>query len=195
MKQALLERYPKLDVCMPSADRALSALTFMARAGGTLLLAGNGGSAADCDHIAGELLKGFMKKRPDPTLPDWASGLQRGIRAVSLPGQTAALTAFSNDVNPDMAYAQLVFAYARPGDVCMALSTSGNSRNIVNALRIARHLRLTTILLTGEAACAADEFSDIAVHVPETETYLVQEYHLPLYHYLCARLEQEIFCG
>ena len=190
---SLLKAYPDLAPCAADIDRALDILTDTARADGLILVCGNGGSAADSEHIVGELMKGFLKRRPDPSLPDWASGLQRGIRAISLPSQCAIVSAFNNDVAADLVYAQLTRAYGRPGDTLIGLSTSGNSKNVVNAWKIARESGVRTIALVGAAPCAADGLCNAVIHAPSTETYRVQEYHLPIYHYLCAALEARFF--
>ncbi|MEA4824982.1 MAG: SIS domain-containing protein [Clostridiaceae bacterium] len=190
---ALLQSFPALEICSDSITRALDLLAATAKADGLILACGNGGSAADCEHIVGELMKGFMQKRPDPTLPEWAAPLQKGIRSISLPSQCAVLSAFNNDVDPALVYAQLTRAYGRPGDTLIGLSTSGNSKNVVNAWKIARFSELSTIALVGECLCAADELCDVVIHAPSSETYRIQEYHLPIYHYLCAALEERLF--
>ncbi len=190
---ALLQSFPALEACLGDISKALELLTAAARADGLILLCGNGGSAADCEHIVGELMKGFLQKRPDPALPGWAAQLQKGIRAISLPSQCAVVSAFNNDVDPALVYAQLTRAYGRPGDVLIGLSTSGNSENVVNAWKIARLSGLSTVALVGERRCAADGLCDAVIHAPSSETYRIQEYHLPIYHYLCAALEERLF--
>ena len=190
---ALLTAFPALESCREAIGQALELLTATARADGLILACGNGGSAADCEHIVGELMKGFLLRRPDPALPDWAAGLQRGIRAVSLPSQCAVVSAFNNDVDPALVYAQLTRAYGRPGDTLIGITTSGNSANVVHAWEIAKLSGLHTIALVGERPCKADGLCDAVIHAPAAETYRVQEYHLPIYHYLCAELEARLF--
>ncbi len=202
----LFQRYPALASCEESLNAALSTMEKTYRDGGTILLCGNGGSCADCDHIVGELMKGFLSLRPmdDATKhaltercpgdgAKMAERLQRGIPAISLAAHAGVMTAFSNDVDPDLVYAQLVYAFARPHDLVMGISTSGNSKNVVAALKMAAAMGLSTVGLTGGKDCAMDQICDVTVKAPETETFKVQEYHLPIYHYLCAALEETLF--
>ena len=187
----LTQRFPELSACAMDIEAAIDAICRMHRDGGKLLLCGNGGSAADCEHISGELLKGFILRREHhdevPTL------LQRGICAVPLPSLSASISAFSNDVEPSLVYAQLVYAMGRRGDVFMGLSTSGNSKNVVEAARVAKTLGLVTVGLTGAKGGTLAQACDIVIRVPETETYRVQEYHLPVYHAVCAEVEARLF--
>ena len=197
----LLERYPVLAVCREDIEKATNLILDTCKASGTILLCGNGGSAADCSHIAGELLKGFMSKRPLSCedkksfgeREDVAQKLQNGIPAISLPDQTGVLTAFCNDVDPALMYAQLVWAYAKKEDVLLCISTSGNSENVYNAAVTAKAKGITVIGLAGKNKCKLDDVADLVLHVPETETYKVQELHLPVYHYICAELERKLF--
>jgi len=168
--------------------------------GGKLLLCGNGGSAADCDHITGELMKGFLLKRPvpdtfaaHPALDGEGRLLQGALPAISLVGQTALSTAFANDVDPEMIYAQQVYGLGNAGDVLLGISTSGNAGNVCRALRVARALGMKTIGLTGESGGKMHPHCDICLCVPAAETYRVQELHLPAYHTLCAMLEAAFF--
>ena len=205
MKNELLKRYPALSVCSDDIDKALGLMRNTYLAGGTIYVCGNGGSCSDSAHIVGELMKGFLLKRPVPAsdkesfeklYEDGASmayALQRGIPAVDLTAQSAILSAFNNDVDPEMCYAQLVYGYAKKGDTFIGLSTSGNSKNVVNAAKTAKVMGMKVIVLTGKQPCVCDSFADIVIHAPETETYKVQEYHLPIYHYLCAEIEKEFF--
>ncbi|MBQ7320671.1 MAG: SIS domain-containing protein [Clostridia bacterium] len=196
----LLEHYPQLQCCAEEITQAIDAIVDMAANGAKLLLCGNGGSAADCSHIAGELLKGFLLKRPI-TDADRAllselphrEALQRGICAISLPDQGAVLSAYANDEVPDMVYAQLVYAMQGEGDVFLGLSTSGNSKNVVLAAQCAKGLGLKTIAMTGESGGKLADICDIVIRVPATETYMVQEYHLPVYHAICAQVEETLF--
>ena len=192
----LYERYPALEVCKADIEKALKLMIDTYRNGGKILLCGNGGSASDCEHIVGELLKGFKSKRvvEDERIPEQLrSGLQGSLPAISLPSQSAILSAFVNDVDPEMMYAQLVYGYAKANDLVIGLSTSGNSKNVVNALEVARAMGVRTMSMTGQKESKLSEISDVTIKVPETETYKVQEYHLPVYHYLCAEVEREFF--
>ena len=186
--------------CEQAIRDAIDAITEMYANGAKLLLCGNGGSAADCSHIAGELLKGFLLKRPIPELDNAVSAdfpqcksLQRGICAISLPDQGAVLSAYANDEDADMVYAQLVYAMHGEGDLFLGLSTSGNSANVLLAARCAKNLGLKTIAMTGQHGGKLASVCDIVIAVPATETYLVQEYHLPVYHAICAQAEEILF--
>ena len=192
----LYDRYPQLLGIRQDIDAAVQAIIDTYRAGGKLLLCGNGGSCADCDHIVGELMKGFlsMRKVEDPRIPEALRGqLQGSLPAISLPAQSAVLSAFCNDVEPAMMYAQLVYGYGKPQDLFIGLSTSGNSKNVVNAARVAKALGLRTLAMTGAAESALSGLCDITIRVPETETFKVQELHLPVYHHLCAETEKAFF--
>ncbi len=204
----LYERYPALAVCRDDIEAAKDALIRCFAGGGKLLVCGNGGSCADSEHIVGELMKGFLSRRPvgaelterlirTGTEPEEAerivSRMQGALPALSLPSQTALLTAFTNDVGAETAYAQMVYGYGRPGDVLLCLSTSGNSPNIAAAARVAKAMGLVTLAMTGEAESTLSRLCDIAVRVPERETYRVQELHLPVYHYLCSEAERHFF--
>jgi len=204
--QDLLKRYPALSVCADSIQNALKLMKETYEKGGTMLLCGNGGSCADCEHIVGELMKGFLSMRRmkeedyksiQKMFPEdadyFSETLQYGIPAVSLPSLTAVGTAFINDVAADMVYAQLVYGLGKSQDLVIGISTSGNSKNVVNALKIAKAKGLKTLGLTGAKPSMMDELCDVVIKVPETETYKIQEYHLPVYHYLCAELEQRLF--
>lgn len=167
-------------------------------AGGQLLIAGNGGSASDADHIAGELLKGFIRPRlvdlPDADSLDPAlQKLQGGLPAIPLTGFPALRTAVANDTDPELEFAQLVWALGRPGDVVLGITCSGNARNVLLALQAARLKGLKTLLLTGanEGTCCAH--ADLRIHAPDTETFRVQELHLPIYHAWCLALEERFF--
>ena len=193
----LLKRYPELSSCKEAIENARELIISTYKNGGKVLVCGNGGSAADSEHIVGELMKGFLSKRTvtDERLPEHLrQKLQGALPAISLPSQTAVLSAFINDCDPEMLYAQLVYGYARDNDLVIGLSTSGNSKNIFNALEVAKCVGAKTLAMTGEKESKLSAFCDVTIKVPETETYKIQELHLPVYHYLCAAVEKEIFC-
>ncbi|MGM9682998.1 MAG: SIS domain-containing protein [Eubacteriales bacterium] len=196
MMEELFKRYPALSECKADIIAARDLIIDTYRNKKKILVCGNGGSAADSEHIVGELMKGFMKKRSinDKRIPERIrNNLQGALPAISLPSQTAVLSAFINDVSPDMMYAQLVYGYADENDLVMGISTSGNSKNIVNAIETAIAVGAKTLSLTGSRQSKLSEISTVTIRVPETETYKVQEYHLPVYHYLCAEAEQYFF--
>lgn len=201
----LIERYPALKECGEDIAAAVRLVIDTYQAGGKLLLAGNGGSAADCEHISGELLKGFMSKRPlseekrremcasYPVEEDVLDKLQMGLAAIPLTSLSALGTAFSNDVSPELVFAQGVFALGKRGDTLIAMSTSGNSKNVLRAAEVAKAVGVKVIGLTGQGGGALKDVCDVCVCVPETATYKVQEYHLPVYHYLCQEVEEHFF--
>jgi len=202
----LIQRYPPLKACGEEIGRACLLLINSYQNGGKLLICGNGGSAADADHIVGEMMKGFKLRRNLPqsqcdrltdAFPEdgcyLANHLQGALPAISLIGQTALSSAFVNDVAADMVFAQQVFGYGKPGDVLMGLSTSGNSKNVVNAVKVAKAFGLKTISLTGISGGAIKGLCDVTIQAPATETFQIQEYHLPVYHALCAATEAEFF--
>lgn len=202
----LFERYPQLRGCEPDVRRARAALAQTVQEGGKILLCGNGGSCADCEHISGELLKGFLTKRPLNETDRrkfqpfeggaaLAETLQYGICAIPLPAMAAASTAFVNDVEPESVFAQLTLAMGRTGDSLICISTSGNSRNVCQAAVTGRALGLRVVGLTGEKGGRLSKLADVCIRVPGTETYRIQELHLPVYHCLCAALEAEFFGG
>ena len=196
MLNQLLKDHPALTACRAELEAARELIVKTYENGGKLLLCGNGGSAADCDHIVGELMKGFKSKRTvtDPRIPeDVRRKLQGALPAISLCNGTSITTAFANDADPTMTFAQLVYGYAREGDLLVGLSTSGNSQNVVQAMRVANALGVATLALTGEAESKLSAIATVTVRVPATETYRVQEYHLPVYHYLCAAVEAHFF--
>lgn len=198
----LTERYSALLPIKADIEAAVAKIIESYKNGGKVLLCGNGGSASDSDHVAGELLKGFLMKR-EPTgdelsnlskeLGDDAVKLQRGIPAIPLPQLSGVLSAFANDVDPSLVYAQLVYALGKAGDVLMAFSTSGNSANVLKAVKCARAQGIFVISLTGESGGKLLFASDICLRAPECETFKIQEYHLPIYHAICAQVEYELF--
>lgn len=208
----LITRYPALAPCAADIRDAAQALITSYRAGGKLLVCGNGGSAADAEHIVGELMKGFLLPRhlgedlmeklheacdaTDPKTVDYLmQNLQGALPAIALPSQLAISTAFANDQAPDLTFAQQVLGLGRPADVLLGITTSGNSKNVLYALRVARALGMKTIALTGASGgkCTADGCADITIQAPADETYKIQEYHLPIYHALCIAVEEEFF--
>jgi D-sedoheptulose 7-phosphate isomerase len=196
MLNELISRYNVLEECREDIIKARDAIIKCYENGGKMLICGNGGSCADSDHIVGELMKGFLLKREidDPRLPSHiCEKLQAALPAISLPSQSAALTAFMNDVDPSLVYAQLLYGYARPNDLFLGLSTSGNSQNVVNAATVAKAIGITTVAMTGARESKLSEISDVTIRVPECETFKIQELHLPIYHYLCASVEEHFF--
>ena len=199
MFDKLFERYPQLKVCEDEIDKAFAALQSCYRNGGKVLTCGNGGSAADAEHIVGELLKKFRKHRAVDAAtaaklpPELVARLEGALPAVSLVSMSGILTAFANDVAWETAFAQQVYGLGRAGDVLIALSTSGNSANCVNAALVARAKGIKVIALTGSDGGRLASLADAAIRVPERETYKVQELHLPVYHALCAGLEDVLF--
>ena len=206
MINELIERYPALAGCRDDVENAVDAVEKVYRAGGKLLLCGNGGSCADCEHISGELMKGFLKKRPlvDEKKREMRANcpeideavldkLQDALPAIPLTSLTALNSAFCNDVAPDLIYAQGVLALGKKGDALIAMSTSGNSKNVVEAAKVAKALGICVIALTGESGGRLKEISDFCICAPECETFKVQELHLPIYHYICAEIEARFF--
>lgn len=192
----LYDKYPVLENCKQEIEAAIEMILDTYRKGGKLLLCGNGGSCSDCEHIVGELMKGFLSPRPvtDERIPEHLrKNLQGSLPAIALTSQSAILSAFANDVDPSMVYAQMVYGYAKENDLFIGLSTSGNSQNVVNAAEVVKALGVKTIALTGQNNSKLSELCNIAIKVPETETYKIQELHLPVYHYICATVEERMF--
>lgn len=203
--EELMKRYPALECCRKDIIAAIDILTDCYRRDGMVFVAGNGGSCADSAHIVGELLKGFLLKRRIPAddcaiLNETDDGsyvaprLQCGLRAMSLMEQGGLTTAVQNDNGYDMGPAQQLYAMGRPNDVFIGISTSGNARNISLACQVARLRGIPVIGLTGAGGGKLLTNSTVCIRVPETETYKVQELHLPVYHVLCSEIE-EIFFG
>ena len=204
--QDLLCRYPTLATAKQDIIAAYTAMQQCFASGGKLLTAGNGGSAADAEHIAGELMKCFAKKRPlspehraalvaaDPGRGQaLADMLQETLPVISLTGHAALSTAVMNDSDAVAIFAQQVWGWGKPGDILLAISTSGNAENLLLATAAAKARGMKVILMTGTEGGKLAPLADIAVRVPQTETYLVQELHLPLYHALCRMLENHFF--
>ena len=200
MLEELTRRYPDLEPIISDVEAAFDAVVAMYAQGGKLLVCGNGGSAADSDHIVGELMKGMCMARPLKSAvldqladPMDASRLQQGLPAISLTAHTGLITAIVNDQGSDLIFAQQVLGYGRAGDVLWGLSTSGRSIDVLYALQVAKALSLTTIAMTGRSGGAMPPWSDVLIRVPYDLTHEVQERHLPIYHTLCRMIEQEFF--
>ena len=204
--QNLFSHYPELKPCEDAILAAFGILAECYDHEGVVYTCGNGGSCADAAHIVGELMKGFIRKRPlaqeeqdELRKMDAVDGaylsehLQCGLRAVSLMGQEALSSAVGNDLGGDIAPAQQLLGFARRGDVLLGISTSGNARNIALACKVAKLKRLKIIGMTGENGGKLASLADVCLKVPAKETYRVQEYHLPIYHYLCQLVEKENF--
>lgn len=204
----LIERYPVLAGVKNDIIDAYLLLKRCYEKDGKLLVAGNGGSAADSEHIVGELMKRFRIPRPvpedfkeklraaDPVRGEVLScQLEPGLMAIPLVSHQALSTAYSNDVGALGVFAQQLYGYGRPGDVFLAISTSGNSKNVMYAVVVARALGIKVIGLTGAKGGELAQAADVAIKVPETETYKIQELHLPVYHCLCLMLEECFFGG
>lgn len=202
----LIERYPHLDICREDIKKAYELLETAYSNGRKLLVCGNGGSASDSEHIVGELMKEFKLKRKvysdhasalkeiDPELGQvLADHLQGALPAISLTGHSSLQTAFMNDAVPELVFAQQVNGYGKQGDVFLGISTSGNSKNVLYAAVNAKAKGLNVIGLTGAKENKLMKYSDVCIRVPETETYKIQELHLPVYHCLCLMLEDYFF--
>lgn len=194
--EMLFSRFPELEKYSESFRKVYSILKNAFVKGKTLFICGNGGSCADADHITGELLKSFLLKR-EPSAEvkeafEKALGednildqLQPGLRAISLNNHPALSSAYINDVNPLMVFAQQLFVMGREGDVILGISTGGGAKNVCNAFKAARAMGITAVLLTGEKHGICEKYADVILRAPAMETYRVQEYHLPMYHALC----------
>ena len=205
--ELLVERYPSL---APIKDDIVAAYLLLAESyqnGRKLLIAGNGGSAADAEHMVGELMKSFKLRRKvendfaqkliaeDQELGKvLAENLQGALPAIALDGHLSLSTAYMNDCEPLLCFAQQVNGFGRPGDVFVGISTSGNSKNVLYAAVAARAKGIKVLGLTGANDSKLKELSDVCIQVPQTETYMVQELHLPIYHCLCLMLEDKFFC-
>ena len=197
-----LARYPQLASYRESIQSACELLIRTFTSGGRLYICGNGGSAADALHITGELVKSFVLERPlDNTFIDQTSdkellcNLQGALPAFALVENTALATAFSNDCAAEFVFAQQVYAYARNGDCVWGISTSGNAENVIHAIMAAKGRRAVTLGLTGSGGGELKKLCDVCICVPETETYKVQELHLPVYHAICMALEEHFWGG
>jgi len=202
----LIQRYPVLKECRDDITKAYNILEECYASDNKLLIAGNGGSAADAEHIAGELMKRFKSPRPVPEEfakvlksidkergENLAHNLERGLMAIPLVAHEALTTAYINDVDGLGVFAQQLYGFGRPGDVFLGISTSGNSKNVMSATVVARALGIKVIGLTGRDGGELASVADVAIKVPEDETYKIQELHLPVYHTLCLMLEERFF--
>lgn len=202
----LIARYPSLSVCKADIEKAAEALIKCFENGGKLLVAGNGGSCADSDHITGELLKSFCKKRrpsedfitkiksiDNETGSYLSDKLQGSLPAIALTNNTALMTASLNDVDGNVMFAQQVNGYGNKGDVFLGISTSGNSKDIVYPTVVAKAKGLVTVALTGKNGGKLKELADISIIVPQNETFMIQELHLPVYHALCLEIEEHFW--
>ena len=202
----LIERYPVLASVENEIRTAYQVLERAYTNHKKLLVGGNGGSCADAEHIVGEWMKGFVKKREIPkTMQErllgldqelgkqLANGLQSSLRAIAITGHAGLSTAFANDVDPEMTYAQQVNGYGDEGDVLLAISTSGNSKNLIYAALTARAKDMPVVLLSGKDGGKLRAIADVSIVVPNQKTYQIQELHLPIYHALCLQLEDKFF--
>ncbi len=203
---SLFQRYPTLAACESDLSAALAICIECFTAGNRMLICGNGGSAADAEHIVGELMKSYLKPRPVPTEfrerlatlePEFGSEigehLEGALPALSLCGHPSLASAYANDVAPGMVFAQQVYGYGRPGDLLLAISTSGNSHNVLTAAVVARAIGLRTLGLTGASGGRLRNVCDITIRAPAEKTPEAQELHLPIYHWLCETIEAHFF--
>lgn len=202
----LLERYPVLTGVQEQIAQIFEVIRTAYENGSKLIVGGNGGSCCDAEHIVGELMKGFKKRRPleesmqqalkavDPQIgAELAASLQGGLPAVALSSHPGLCTAFLNDVNGDMVYAQQLSSLGKPGDVLLAITTSGNAKNLAYAAVTAKAKGMQVVALTGKTGGNMNRLADVNVVVPCNETYQIQELHLPIYHCLCLMLEDYFF--
>ncbi len=204
--EQLIQRFEQLDFLKPEINKVVDAIVNSYSSGGKLLVCGNGGSAADADHIVGELMKSFERKRPvnqklkatleniDASRGEYlADNLQQGFPAISLNAHSGLISAVANDIDADMVYAQQVTGYGNSGDILIGISTSGNSQNVIDALIVAKAKGLITIGLSGKTGGKMKAYCDFLINVPETRTAFVQELHLPVYHTICMMVEDALF--
>ena len=204
---SLLSRYKDISLLEADIIEAFEIIKKCYKKEGTLFVCGNGGSAADSEHIVGELMKEFVSPRrvTDINLRNnlvkkfgnegefIVDKLQRGLRAVSLLSHPSLISAYSNDVSAEMIFAQQLYVMSKHGDVLLAISTSGNSKNVLKAIQLASVINVKTILLTGNNGGKCAELADCSIKIPENETYKIQEYHLPIYHTLCLMIEEYFY--
>ena len=205
VRAELFQRYPSLTACRAEFDAAFRLIREAYVSGGRLLVAGNGGSAADAEHIVGELMKSFLFNRAiEPDVKGklalfgedgeiLAGKLEGALPAIPLTSMPALTTAVINDADATVDFAQKLYGYGRKGDVFLGITTSGNSKNIVYALMVARARGIRTVILTGGTGGRCRDMADVSIVVPEKETFKIQELHLPVYHALCSMLEADLF--
>lgn len=202
--EKLLNKYPSLKINEKELSDSIDLIISCYKNGGKILVCGNGGSAADSEHIVGELMKGFNKKRPldekekqlfgeDSAGIYISSRLQNALPAISLVSQSGLITAFANDVDSNLVFAQQVWGYGKKGDILLALSTSGNSKNVFFAAKTASALGIKTIAVTGKKESLLSDFCDITLRLDALTPQTVQELTLPVYHFLCDAVEDELF--
>ena len=201
----LVNRYPSLKSCKAEIENATRVFIEVYKKGGKLSICGNGGSASDAQHIVGELMKAFCKKRKisaeieqnlkkNPLFDDeLISNLEGSLPAISLNSETSLMTATMNDRVSELVYAQQVLGYAKENDALLCISTSGNSKNIVNAASVAKAMNIKVVSLTGQKDSKLSSISDITIKAPEVETFKIQELHLPIYHAICLEIEEYFF--
>jgi len=202
----LTERYPQLATARDNIKKAYEIIRDAYTKGGKLLIAGNGGSASDAEHIAGELMKTFAKRRNLPAsfireITEFDSEIagylvprmQPGLPTIALSGHASLNTACINDIDGNITFAQQVYGYGKEGDILLGISTSGNSKNVLYAAAVAHVKKLKIIALTGKSGGKLKQYADVCIRVPETETWKIQELHLPVYHVLCMMLEDHFF--
>lgn len=206
MINLLLNRYPELKNSIDNIQKSIETIIETYKKGGKVLIAGNGGSAADAEHIAAELLKSFIKKRPiktelknklmeiDKEKGEYiADTLEEPLQAIALTSHIGLSTAYLNDKDPYLIFAQQLLAFGKEKDVFIAISTSGNAKNILYAAALAKALGIKIISLTNESGGKLSKMADIAIKAPAKETYRVQEYHIPIYHAICIEVEKYFF--
>ncbi len=205
----LIERYPALEICHENLTKAVEKICESFRAGHKLITCGNGGSAADAMHVVGELMKGFLLprkiedfnkdfvRRAAELFPGdvgyFKANLQCALPAISLVGETSLTTAFANDNVPDLVFAQQLFGIGQRGDTLLAISTSGNSENVLYAVEVAKILGVNSIAMTGQHGGRLKHIADISICVPADSSYTIQEFHLPIFHTICIAAENEFF--
>ncbi len=204
--EELISRYPALECCKTDILAAVDKIIKSYDRGGKVLICGNGGSSSDSGHIVGELMKGFLKMRPiteeqraemkqnNPDISDdILNALQGSLSAINLTENSALISAFTNDVDPLLSYAQQVMGHGKKGDILIGISTSGNAVNVFDAFQVAKALGVVTIALTGKDGGRLKSIADINIIVPEKETFKIQELHLPVYHCICAMVEEYFY--
>jgi len=202
--EELILRYPQLNCCIQEISDAINIITDCFKSDGKLLICGNGGSCSDSEHMVGELMKGFLLKRPltEKQLKsfkavgvgkEFTDKLQGALSAISLTGHPSLSTAYANDVDAEFVYAQQTFGLGKKEDILICISTSGNAKNVYNAAIVANSMGIKTIALTGISGGKLKKICNCTICVPESETFKVQELHLPVYHALCASVEQHFF--